>query len=171
MHLPREMPITPACPPSSPFSGIYLGVAQACTHLLEGRCPQGLQGPRTQVCQPLSTRNMHTHCNRAAQVFAQALRSIGDADTQMVPGHLQSHQAQNAQMYRGTICVCPWLSHQDTGQTDRQVGGGAAIAACSLHTKMASNSGQAGKITLLAESDGGWPPTQRRRKFMAENWI
>lgn len=40
------------------------------------------------------------------------------------------------------------------------------VAACSLCGQGGPKPwGQPGKMTLLAESDGGWPPTQRERKF------
>lgn len=45
-------------------------------------------------------------------------------------------------------------------------GQGAGIAACSLCGQGGPKPwGQPGEMTLLAESDGGWPPTQRERKF------
>ena len=88
------------------------------------------------------------------------------AHAQMGLAHLhhtkhQQHTCVHALPCKGRADGSPELAHWGRGR--RQ---GVGVAACSLCGQGGPKPwGQPGKMTLLAESDGGWPPTQRERKF------
>ena len=80
-------------------------------------------------------------------------RSPAPARTQMMLAHLHHARAQQAGR--------PELTRWGAGHS-------GLLPPCQGGPKPW---GQAGKVTLLAESDGDWPPTRERGSLMAENWI
>lgn len=96
-------------------------------------------------------------------------RAPAHSCTQMVCAHLHGTRHRLPGVHGRLTCPDAWLPHKDAGDGQASVLAltGSGRPSCLLPPCQGGPKpwGQAGKMTLLAESDRGWLPTQRKRKF------